>query len=322
MARQALAGQQHVLGPGHPDVLTSMVNLSNWLGELGQHEAAVAMAQQGLWARLRVLGPEHPYTLTSMANLSTHLTHLGQREAAANMAGQALEARQRVLGREHPDTLTSMVNLSNQLAGLDQHEAAADMARQALAARQRVLGPDHPSTLISMANLSNLSAGLGQPRAVADIALQALTAQQHVLTSGHPAALRSMTNVIVERTYLGLRAREGAATSAQQTLALRMRMRQSQHPMTPDENKLGDQLLSNRIPSLGQSEQAPAEARQTLEVPKSVHRLPASTPNSAGDAPVLPTSEVCSLPRPLVDSRNRICTTAFLLQAESAKAGM
>ena len=60
MARQALAAQQRVLGPEHPDTLTSLSNLSCWLAELGQHQEAADMARQALAAQQRVLGPEHP----------------------------------------------------------------------------------------------------------------------------------------------------------------------------------------------------------------------------------------------------------------------
>ena len=70
MARQALAAQQRVLGPEHPDTLTSLSNLSNRLAELGQHQEAADMARQALAAQQRVLGPEHPDTLTSLSNLS------------------------------------------------------------------------------------------------------------------------------------------------------------------------------------------------------------------------------------------------------------
>ena len=84
--------QQRVLGPEHPDTLTSMANLSTRLAELGQHEEAADMARQALAGRQRVLGPEHPDTLSSMDNLSNRLAELGQHEEAADMARQALAA--------------------------------------------------------------------------------------------------------------------------------------------------------------------------------------------------------------------------------------
>jgi hypothetical protein len=53
-----------VLGPDHPDTLTTRNNLAYWRGEAGDASGAAAATEQLLADSLRVLGPDHPHTLT------------------------------------------------------------------------------------------------------------------------------------------------------------------------------------------------------------------------------------------------------------------
>lgn len=78
MAKQALAAQERVLGPEHPQTLRSMASLSIWIYALGQHEAAANLTRRVLAVRQRVLGPRHPDTLDSMGKLGALLGELGQ----------------------------------------------------------------------------------------------------------------------------------------------------------------------------------------------------------------------------------------------------
>jgi hypothetical protein len=59
-----------VLGPKHPDTLTSISNLAAVLKSQGKYEEAEAMNRQTLALKETVLGPKHPDTLTSMSNLA------------------------------------------------------------------------------------------------------------------------------------------------------------------------------------------------------------------------------------------------------------
>ena len=69
MNRQTLARREKVLGPEHPDTLTSMSNLALVLDSQGKYEEAEAMNRQTLARREKVLGPEHPDTLTKHEQL-------------------------------------------------------------------------------------------------------------------------------------------------------------------------------------------------------------------------------------------------------------
>jgi hypothetical protein len=78
MHRQTLELRKKVLGPEHPDTLTSMNNLGWVLSSQGKHVEAEQIHQQTLELRKKVLGLEHPDTLTSMSNLASFIVG-GQR---------------------------------------------------------------------------------------------------------------------------------------------------------------------------------------------------------------------------------------------------
>jgi tetratricopeptide (TPR) repeat protein len=156
ISRDALDGREKVLGPEHPDTLTSVNNLGSVLERQGKYEEAEAMHRRALKGREKVLGLEHPDTLTSVNNLGLLLESQGKYEEAEAMHRRALEGYEKVLGLEHPDTLTSVSKLGSVLERQGKYEEAEAMHRRALEGREKVLGPEHPDTITSVNNLGSV----------------------------------------------------------------------------------------------------------------------------------------------------------------------
>ncbi|MCX6594606.1 MAG: tetratricopeptide repeat-containing protein [Acidobacteria bacterium] len=108
LQEQVLAVMTRVLGPEHPNTLTSMNNLAETMGAQGDHAGARALHEQVLAVSRRVLGPEHLHTLTSMNNLAKTLVAQGDAVGARTLQEQVLAMLRRVLGPEHPHTLSSI----------------------------------------------------------------------------------------------------------------------------------------------------------------------------------------------------------------------
>ena len=70
LLRDTLAAQRRVLGPEHPDTLTTMFKLANSIAAQGCDRRAEAekLWRDTLEARRRVLGAEHLDTLATMDN--------------------------------------------------------------------------------------------------------------------------------------------------------------------------------------------------------------------------------------------------------------
>ena len=112
-----LADLERVLGPDHPDTLTSRNNLADAYRDAGRAAEAIPLHERTLADRERVLGPDHPDTLTSRNNLAAAYRAAGRAAEAIPLHERTLADRERVLGPDHPGTLASRNNLAARLPG-------------------------------------------------------------------------------------------------------------------------------------------------------------------------------------------------------------
>jgi Tetratricopeptide repeat len=67
---QNLADRERLIGPDHPDTLTSQNNLAFAYRAGRQRGKAIPLLEQNLADRERVLGPDHPDAVDSRNNLA------------------------------------------------------------------------------------------------------------------------------------------------------------------------------------------------------------------------------------------------------------
>jgi len=222
--------RRRVLGPEHPDTLTSMSNLANTLGAQGEAARARKLNEETLDIRRRVLGPEHPDTLTSMSNLANTLGTQGELAPARKLNQETLEIRRRVLGPEHPDALTSMNNLAVMMKAQGDFSGARQLDEEVLEISRRVLGPEHPDTLISMNNLAQTMLGQGNLAGARKLQQETLAIKRRVLGPEQPSTLTSMNDLaatLYQQTDLA-----GARRLWEETLAIQRRVLGPEHPYT------------------------------------------------------------------------------------------
>ena len=90
--------QERVLGPDHPDTLTTRNNLAGAYDSAGRFGEAIELYEQVLFERERVLGSDHPDTLTTRNNLAFAYHSAGRFDEAIELFEQVLADRVRVLG--------------------------------------------------------------------------------------------------------------------------------------------------------------------------------------------------------------------------------
>ncbi len=224
------ADLERMLGPDHPDTLTSRNNLARAYVAAGRAVEAIPLHEQTLAALERMLGPDHPSTLNSRNNLADTYRAAGQAAEAIPLHEQTLAAFERVLGPDHPDTLNSRNNLAEAYRAAGPAAEAIRLHEQALAACERMLGPDHPDTLNSRNNLAVAYVAAG--RAVEAIPLfeQALPGLERVLGPDHPRTLLSRDNLAAAYVAAGRPAE--AIPLFEQALAAFERVLGPDHPDT------------------------------------------------------------------------------------------
>ncbi|GCB25793.1 kinesin light chain [Aspergillus awamori] len=227
---QVLELYKRVLGPEHPDTLSSMSNLALTYWNRGQWKEAEELQIQVMELDKRVLGPEHPDTLSSLANLASTYRDQGQWKEAEEMQVQVLELRKRVLGPEHPDTLSSMANLASTYRIQGRWKEAEELEVQVLELHKRVLGPEHPNTLTSMANLASTYRDQGRWKEAGELEIQVLELHKQVLGPEHPNTLTSMGNLA--STYWNQGRWKKAEDLDMQVLVLRKQVLGPEHPDT------------------------------------------------------------------------------------------
>lgn len=170
MGEQSLEARTMVLGPEHPDTLTSKANLASTYQDQKQYDKAAELEEQVLETRRKILGSEHPATLTSMSNLAVTYSEQGQIGYAEVLQDEVLEERKQQLGETHPDTLVSMTNLAlnDSQLGLLEHgtdledfqrakDLALRVANENLSSRSDTDAHSRPESVFSLGPVSTTS---------------------------------------------------------------------------------------------------------------------------------------------------------------------
>ena len=159
VAVDALEG---LLGPDHPDTLTSRNNLAGAYESAGRLEEAITLYEQVTKDSARVLGEDHPDTVASRNNLAGAYRAVGRLTEAITLYEQILPDRIRVLGEDHPRTLTSRNNLASAYYAAARLEEAITLYKQVTKDCTRVLGEDHQLTKTVRENLEAARRELAQ----------------------------------------------------------------------------------------------------------------------------------------------------------------
>jgi tetratricopeptide (TPR) repeat protein len=260
----ALAMCERVLGPEHPETLSSLNSLAVLYQNQGKYERAAPLYQRALTTRERVLGPEYPDTTQTLYNLANLYQNQGKYERAEPLYQRALEASERVLGPEHPDTLNILNNLAELYRNQGKYEQAEPLIQRALATRERVLGPEHPDTLGTVNNLTNLYWSQGKYEQAEPLYQRGLEASERVLGPEHPETLKSLNNLAT--LYWSQGKYEQAEPLYQRALATRERVLGPEHPNTLSTVN----NLANLYRDQGKYEQAEPLYQRALEASKRV----------------------------------------------------
>ncbi len=161
VADQAAQGRAQILGPEHPDTLSTRNVLGSALFMLGRGPEAEQVVHGVAQARSRVHGPEHPKTMRSWLLLAKILYQMGRPADAWQIAQGIAGARFRVLGPEHVETLDARNTEAWALHVLNRNPEALPIVYEVAGARGRVLGGEHADTIDSRLLLGRVQNSMG-----------------------------------------------------------------------------------------------------------------------------------------------------------------
>jgi len=129
--QRAIAIQEKVLGPEHPDLAMSLNNLAELSLIQWRYREAEALHKRALAIREKALGPDHPLTAASLTNLARLYSLTHRPEIAAPLLVRAVAITEKALGPDHPDTALAVRSLAMTYAALGDHKRALDLHRRA-----------------------------------------------------------------------------------------------------------------------------------------------------------------------------------------------
>ena len=105
-----------MLGPDHPDTLTTRHEIADVMADRGDHAGAEAEYRDVLAARLRVLGPDHPARWPPGTRSPGVMAARGDHAGAEAEFRDVLAVEVRVLGADHPSTLATRHDIACEMA--------------------------------------------------------------------------------------------------------------------------------------------------------------------------------------------------------------
>jgi tetratricopeptide (TPR) repeat protein len=190
-----LSYRRRLLGPDHPDVLTTRADIAYWTGEDGNADGALRLFQQLLPDRVRVLGPHHHDVLTTQVNIAVWTGEQGDAGAAVRLLHELLPDLVRVLGTNHHDVLLSRASMAAWIAKDGDVGAALQLYRKLLPETARVLGSHHPALLTTRSNIAVWTAESGDARGALQLSRELLPEKIQVLGADHPDVLTTRSHI-------------------------------------------------------------------------------------------------------------------------------
>ena len=230
LLNKAMEIRKRILGPEHPDTLSTMRHLAATLGDNGKAAEAEKINRQVLEVQRRILGPRNLETIKTIHNLATNRYNLGDFAEAEQGFREALNLGRVVLGPENWITLKIVASLSDTLTNEGKYAEAEKLERESLDIERRALGPDHPVVIDTMASLANTLSRENRWADVGNILRAALETSSRVYGPEHATTLLLMNNIgaceLEEGHYLE------AAKQLGKAIAIERRVLDQNHPFT------------------------------------------------------------------------------------------
>lgn len=194
-ARRILKETERLLGPEHPDTLSSANNLANLLSDQGDYRGAEPLYRRALAGREKVLGPEHPESLESMEDLAGILKQIADYAGAKTLYRRAMEARGKNRGWASPLTLITADKLVCLLESEGDFAGADSLYRLSRSNREKALGREHQGILGKEDNQALPSNNPMAHKEEMTALRKIIKDKEQLLGSEHPSTLATVRNL-------------------------------------------------------------------------------------------------------------------------------
>ncbi len=187
--------EERVLGPEHPDYLTTLQSIAGVYKSKGQLDEALKRYEECRCLRLKVLGPEHPDYLLTLFSIGGVYDSKGQYDEALKMYEECRCLRLKVLGAEHPDYLATLHKIAMVYNSKGQYDEALKLFDECRCLQLKVLGPEHPDYLMTLSNIASVCKSKGQFDKALKLNEECRCLRLKVLGPEHPDYLTTLQSI-------------------------------------------------------------------------------------------------------------------------------
>jgi tetratricopeptide (TPR) repeat protein len=201
--QQALAIRKSRLGPRHPEVAMSIVNLARLHLEQYRYDEALVNLDEGQAILAETLGDDNSMMATTLQMRGIAFLRLGDAVPARAAFERALAIRVRLYGADHPD----VGEMWNVIAGTYMDEGDYDRAEESFLRARAIFeqhGPDARSSMLRIrANLGALAARRGEYRDAERIIREVLGELEESIGTDNPELVASLKPLSASLLGLG-----------------------------------------------------------------------------------------------------------------------
>ena len=193
--KRALAIDEKVFGPDHPNVAIKVSILGMVMQDLGELQEARKCLERALKIDERFYGLDHSNVAIRINNLGSVLYNLGELQEARKCFERALQIGEKVYGPDHPKVAIRVDNLGTVLKDLGELQEARKCFERALKIGEKNNGPEHPNVAIRINNLGTVLNDLGELQNARKCHERALKINDKVFGPDHPNVAINVNNL-------------------------------------------------------------------------------------------------------------------------------
>jgi tetratricopeptide (TPR) repeat protein len=186
LSERALAIEEKVYGPDHPNVAIEVNNLGSVLRDLGDLQGAKKHFVRALAIGEKFYDPDHPQVAIYANNLGNLLEDMGDLQGAKKYYERALAIGEKFYDPDHPQVAIYANNLGGVLGSLGDLKEAKRLLERAQAIGEKFYGLDHPQVAIYANNLGSVLKDLEDLQGAKSCFQRALMIHQKSLGDDHP----------------------------------------------------------------------------------------------------------------------------------------
>ncbi|MEP6620451.1 MAG: serine/threonine-protein kinase [bacterium] len=191
---EALALREQALGPDHPDVATSLVDLAALMSAVEAEDKAIPLLQRALAMRTRAFGARDSRTADALFALASAMHVSGDYRGAKPLFERWFSIIQGEPPQVTPARAQQLSDFAEMLAISGQYERAEALTRNALALERELYGPTHFRVATELSRLGAILADRNLHAAADSSLRQAVSLLRANFPNGHVELANALRN--------------------------------------------------------------------------------------------------------------------------------